>query len=198
MMKSLCIYCGSSIGASAVYADAARALARAMVDENINLVYGGGNVGLMGVIADEVLRAGGEATGVIPKALLDKEVGHLALTRLHIVKDMHERKAMMAELSDGFIAMPGGIGTLEELFEVFTWYQLGFHDKPIGLLNVDGFYDGLISFLGHVVEQGFLKAAQASLLMHEADGKALLERLKSFRSGTHEKLLDPVSAAKII
>lgn len=198
IMKSLCVYCGSSIGTSPVYAEAARALARAMVGENIDLVYGGGNVGLMGVIADEILRAGGEATGVIPKALLDKEVGHLALTRLHIVKDMHERKAMMAELSDGFIAMPGGIGTLEELFEVFTWSQLGFHDKPIGLLNVDGFYDGLIAFLEHVVSQGFLKPAQATLLMHEADGKVLLERLKAFQPGKHEKLLDPASAAKII
>ncbi|HJV73113.1 MAG TPA: TIGR00730 family Rossman fold protein, partial [Noviherbaspirillum sp.] len=122
-MKSLCIYCGSSIGASPVYADAARDLAKAMVNDNISLVYGGGNVGLMGVIADEVLRLGGEATGVIPKALMDREVGHGGLTRLHIVKDMHERKAMMAALSDGFIAMPGGIGTLEELFEVFTWSQ---------------------------------------------------------------------------
>ena len=170
-MKSLCIYCGSSIGASPVYADAARDLAKAMVNDNISLVYGGGNVGLMGVIADEVLRLGGEATGVIPKALMDREVGHGGLTRLHIVKDMHERKAMMATLSDGFIAMPGGIGTLEELFEVFTWSQLGLHEKPIGLLNVNGFYDGLIAFLKHVVTQGFLKTGQASLLMHASSAR---------------------------
>jgi uncharacterized protein (TIGR00730 family) len=157
-MKSLCIYCGSSPGATPVYAQTARGLAQAMVDHNIALVYGGGNVGLMGVIADEMLRLGGQATGVIPEALLQKELGHRGLTRLHIVKDMHERKAMMADLSDGFIAMPGGIGTLEELFEVFTWAQLGFHEKPIGLLNVAGFYDGLLQFIQHMVSQRFLKA----------------------------------------
>lgn len=197
-MKSLCVYCGSSVGASPVYADAARSLARVMVDDNIALVYGGGNVGLMGVIADEVMRLGGEATGVIPKALMDKEVGHSGLTRLHIVKDMHERKAMMAELSDGFIAMPGGIGTLEELFEVFTWSQLGLHDKPIGLLNVDGFYDGLITFLEHVVDQRFLKPEQASLLVHDADAATLVERLKTFKPQRFDKLLDAETAGRIV
>ncbi|WP_292934461.1 TIGR00730 family Rossman fold protein [Noviherbaspirillum sp.] len=197
-MKSLCVYCGSSVGASPGYADAARLLAKAMVDDNIGLVYGGGNVGLMGVIADEVMRLGGEATGVIPKALMDKEVGHSGLTRLHIVKDMHERKALMADLSDGFVAMPGGIGTLEELFEVFTWAQLGFHDKPIALLNVNGFYDGLISFLQHVVSERFLRAEQASLLIHEAMPSALVERIKTFRPQYHNKLLDPATAGKVI
>jgi uncharacterized protein (TIGR00730 family) len=181
MIKSLCVYCGSSMGASPVYAKAARALAQAMVDDNIGLVYGGGNVGLMGVIADEVMRLGGEATGVIPKALLDKEVGHHGLTRLHIVKDMHERKAMMASLSDGFIAMPGGIGTLEELFEVFTWSQLGLHAKPIGLLNVDGFYDGLVGFIGHLVGEQFLQADQAKLLMAAPDADQLLAQFKVFQ-----------------
>lgn len=173
-------------------------LAKAMVDDNVSLVYGGGNIGLMGVIADEVLRLGGKATGVIPKALMDKEVGHGGLTRLHIVKDMHERKALMADLSDAFVALPGGIGTLEELFEVFTWSQLGFHDKPIGLLNVDGFYDGLIAFLRHVVEERFLKVEQASLLTHETTPGALLARLKSFVPQYREKLLDPETAGKII
>lgn len=197
-MKSLCVYCGSSIGASPGYADAARRLAKEMVDDNISLVYGGGNVGLMGVIADEVIRLGGEATGVIPKALMDREVGHSGLTRLHIVKDMHERKAMMADLSDGFIAMPGGIGTLEELFEVFTWSQLGLHDKPIGLLNVNGFYDGLITFLEHVVSERFLKAEQASLLVHASEPVALVDRLKTFRPQRHDKLLDAVTAGKIV
>lgn len=180
-MKSICVYCGSSSGASEIYAEGARALAQELVKDNIALVYGGGNVGLMGVIASEVIRLGGEATGVIPKALLDKELGHHGLTRLHIVKDMHERKALMAELSDGFIAMPGGIGTLEELFEVLTWSQLGFHYKPIGLLNVAGFYDNLIAFIEHLVSQRFLTAEQALLMMHENNPTALLSRFKSFK-----------------
>jgi len=197
-MKSLCVYCGSSMGAAPAYADAARTLAKTMVGADISLVYGGGNVGLMGVIADEVMRLGGQATGVIPQALLTKEVGHHGLTRLHVVKDMHERKAMMAELADGFIAMPGGIGTLEELFEVFTWSQLGFHDKPIGLLNVDGFYDGLIGFLQHVVNECFLRAEQASLLIHERHAGTLVERLRSFKPQAHATLLDPATAAKVI
>lgn len=197
-MKSICVYCGSSLGISSHYADAARALAKKMVEDNLALVYGGGNVGLMGIIADEVLRLGGEATGVIPQALMEKEVGHRTLTRLHIVKDMHERKAMMAELSDGFIAMPGGIGTLEELFETLTWSQLGFHNKPIGLLNVLGFYADLIGFMQHLVTQGFLKPEHASLLIDDADPQALLQRLKSFRSDYHDKLLSPITAQTLL
>lgn len=197
-MKSVCVYCGASPGASTAYADAARAMARVMVEDNIALVYGGGNVGLMGIIADEVLRLGGEVTGVIPKALMDKEVGHQGLTRLHIVKDMHERKAMMAELSDGFIAMPGGIGTLEELFEVLTWSQLGFHDKPIGLLNVHGFYDGLIRFLQHLVTERFLKPEQASLLVHEANPVTLLDQFKTYRPQRVDKLLDRTRAESLL
>lgn len=197
-MKSICVYCGSSAGAAPEYADAARQLAREMIAHNIALVYGGGKVGLMGVIADEVMRLGGTVTGIIPKALMDKEVGHHGLTTLHIVKDMHERKAMMAELSDGFIAMPGGIGTLEELFEVFTWSQLGFHAKPIGLLNARRYYDGLIRFLEHTVAEGFLKPAHASLLMYEADPKALLQAFKSFRPRFEDKLLDPATASQVI
>jgi uncharacterized protein (TIGR00730 family) len=197
-MKSICVYCGSALGATPRYADAARALAKEMVDDNIALVYGGGKVGLMGVIADEVLRLGGEATGVIPKALMDKEIGHRGLTRLHIVKDMHERKAMMAELSDGFIAMPGGIGTLEELFEVLTWSRLGFHDKPIGLLNTDGFYDDLIGFLKHLVSQEFLQSEHASLLIHEPDASKLLERFKSYHPNREGKVLKPSVAKTIV
>jgi len=197
-MKSLCVYCGSSMGVSPAYADAARGLARAMVDANIALVYGGGNIGLMGVIADEVLQLGGEVTGVIPKALVDREVGHAGLTRLHVVKDMHERKALMAELSGGFVAMPGGIGTLEELFEVFTWSQLGFHDKPIGLLNVDGFYDGLLGFLRHVVDQGFLRAAQADLLVSADTPDALLAALKRYDPHREDKLLKRETAERLL
>ena len=176
-MKSIAVYCGASNGAKPIYADAARQLARALVDHNIALVYGGGKVGLMGVIADEVLRLGGEATGVIPKALVEREVGHAGLTRLFVVKDMHERKAMMSDLADGFIAMPGGMGTLEELFEMVTWAQLGIHAKPIGLLNVAGFYDGLARFVDHMVEQGFVRPAHAELLTLDASPDALVQRL---------------------
>ena len=176
-MKSIAVYCGASLGADPVYADAARGLARALVEHNIGLVYGGGKVGLMGVIADEVLRLGGEASGVIPKALVEREVGHAGLTRLFVVKDMHERKAMMSDLADGFIAMPGGMGTLEELFEMVTWAQLGIHAKPIGLLNVEGFYDGLARFVEHMVGQGFVRPAHAELLTLDASPDALVQRL---------------------
>ena len=177
-MKSIAVYCGASFGLDPKYADAARALARVLVEHNIGLVYGGGNVGLMGTIADEVLRLGGEATGVIPRALLEREVGHTGLTRMFVVKDMHERKAMMADLSDGFIAMPGGMGTLEELFEMLTWSQLGIHAKPVGVLNVDGFYDGLVGFLGHLRGEGFVRAEHAGLMMVEATPEALVRRLQ--------------------
>ncbi len=196
-MKSICVYCGSSFGAKPVYTEAARSLAKEMVDSHIALVYGGGKVGLMGVIADEVLRLGGEAIGVIPQALMDKEVGHNGLTRLHIVQNMHERKAMMAELADGFVAMPGGIGTLEELFEILTWSQLGFHQKPIGVLNVDGFYDGLIAFVQTQVTQGFVKSDQAALLMHETSAPALLTRLQTFVPRQSTKLQDALAARQL-
>ena len=177
-MKSIAVYCGAAHGADPRYADAARALAQSLVEHNIGLVYGGGKVGLMGVIADEVLRLGGEATGVIPKALLEREVGHAGLTRLFVVKDMHERKAMMSDLAEGFIAMPGGMGTLEELFEMITWAQLGIHAKPIGLLNVDGFYDKLAGFVAHLVETGFVRPAHAALMQLEAEPDALIRRLR--------------------
>ncbi|MBC7512902.1 MAG: TIGR00730 family Rossman fold protein [Herminiimonas sp.] len=188
-MRSLCVYCGASPGAIPAYANGARQLAAALVEADIALVYGGGNIGLMGVIADEVMRLGGDVTGVIPQALLDKEVGHQSLSRLHVVADMHERKAMMAQLADGFIAMPGGIGTLEELFEVLTWSQLGLHDKPIGLLNVGGFYDGLIAFTAHLVQEGFLRGAHAALLMHETHPAALLARFAVFVPDRSAKIL---------
>ncbi|MFL9925668.1 TIGR00730 family Rossman fold protein [Herbaspirillum lusitanum] len=197
-MKSICVYCGSSPGATPAYAEAARRLAQEMVKDNIALVYGGGNVGLMGIIASEVMKLGGEATGVIPKALLDKELGHNGLTRLHIVKDMHERKAMMAELSDGFVAMPGGMGTLEELFEVLTWAQLGFHYKPIALLNVDGFYNNLIAFVDHLVSQRFVSADQAKLMMHEAEPAKLIERFKTFKPSYTSKWMDREAVSNLV
>lgn len=179
--RSVCVYCGASPGHDPLYAEAARALGREMAQQKLALVYGGGHVGLMGIIADAVLEAGGEVTGVIPKALMDTEVGHNRLTRLLVVKDMHERKALMAEHASGFIAMPGGLGTLEELFEAMTWAQLGFHEKPVGLLNVNGFYDPLIAFLLQLEQEGFLRAEHRHLLINENEPSALLERLRGFR-----------------
>lgn len=180
-MKTLAVYCGASHGVNPLYTDAARALAGALVAHNIGLVYGGGKVGLMGVIADEVLRLGGDATGVIPKALVEREVGHAGLTRLFVVKDMHERKAMMAELSEGFIAMPGGMGTLEELFEMVTWAQLGIHAKPIGLYNPNGFWDGLTAFVQHQSREGFVRPEHLGLMQVDADPDALIKRLRAAR-----------------
>lgn len=179
-IQTLCVYCGASAGKDVIHTEAARQLASVLVQNDIALVYGGGHVGLMGIIADAVMAAGGKVTGVIPQALMDTEVGHDHLTRLLVVKDMHERKALMAELSDGFIAMPGGIGTLEELFETLTWAQLGFHDKPVGLLNPSGFFDGLIEFLQHLVQQGFLKPEHAALLLADSDPVSLVQKLQAF------------------
>lgn len=189
-MKNICVYCGSSPGITEDYAIAARELAAELVRQDLGLVYGGGNVGLMGVIADEVMRLGGRVTGVIPKALMDKEVGHTALTSLHIVANMHDRKAMMAELSDAFIAMPGGIGTLEELFEVLTWSQLGFHEKPVGLYNINDFYQKLHDFLLHTVEQGFLRPAHLDLLYIETDPTQLLQKFEEYRPVHVKKWLE--------
>jgi uncharacterized protein (TIGR00730 family) len=197
-IASLCVYCGSAVGATAVYADAARALGRELVRRDISLVYGGGNVGLMGAIADEVMANGGRAIGVIPEALMKREVGHHGLTELHIVKDMHERKAMMAELAEGFIAMPGGFGTLEELFEVTTWAQLGLHQKPIGLLNVNGFYDGLTGFAAHLVGQGFVRPDHAQLLMHAPDATALLDQFECYVPNIKVKWLEREQAKEIL
>ena len=178
-MKSICVYCGSRVGSSEIHAEMARALAKHLVIENIELVYGGGDIGLMGVIADEVLRLGGEVTGVIPKGLLEMEVAHPDVTRMHVVKDMHERKAMMADLADGFITMPGGLGTLEELFEILTWLQLGFHHKPVGILNSDGFFDGLLAFLQYQVDQGFVSEKHKQLLLVENEPAPLVARLRA-------------------
>ena len=178
MLKSICIYCGSSTGTSKAYADAMRQLARDMINENIALVYGGGKVGLMGIVADEMIRLGGEVTGIIPKDLMEKELAHEELTRLYIVKDMHERKAMMADLSDGFIAAPGGIGTMEELFEISAWSQLGLHEKPIGIYNVNSYYDCLIELVSHFAKEGFVREKFSESLIIENDPGELLGRLR--------------------
>jgi hypothetical protein len=181
-MKSVCVYCGSNSGRLAAYSSAARALGKALVDRDIRLVYGGSHLGMMGVVADEVLRLGGQAVGVIPESLVQKEVAHKSLTELRITQSMHERKALMAELSDGFVALPGGIGTLEELFEVWTWAQLGFHGKPCGLLNVEGYFDSLTAFLDHAVAEQFVKSAHRSILMVENDPEKLLDRFAVLRT----------------
>ncbi|MBR8399486.1 TIGR00730 family Rossman fold protein [Burkholderia cenocepacia] len=186
-MKAVCVYCGSSSGVRPVYADAARAFGRALVDAGLTLVYGGGRVGLMGVIADEVMAAGGHAVGVIPELLVDKEVGHTGLSELHVVPDMHHRKKMMADLSDAFVAMPGGAGTLEELFEVYTWAQLGYHRKPVALYNIDSFYDPLIALLRHTVDEGFMRPAYFNALCVESEPVALIERLRHYQPPARDK-----------
>jgi uncharacterized protein (TIGR00730 family) len=177
-IQSVCVYCGSSPGRLEGYAAAARRLARSLVDRNIRLVYGGASVGIMGLVADTVLKLGGQAVGVIPEALLRREIAHANLTELHVTRSMHERKSLMAELADGFIALPGGIGTLEELFEVWTWAHLGLHDKPCGLLNAEGYFDALISFLDHAVAERFLQPTTGSMLLVDADPDRLLDRFR--------------------
>lgn len=181
-IKSICVYCGSSYGRQPLYADAAVSLADSLVKRNIRLVYGGAGIGVMGRLADQVLQRGGEVIGVIPEALAHKEIAHANLTELHITRSMHERKMRMAELADGFIALPGGIGTLEELFEIWTWAQLGFHQKPCGLLNVGNYYDALIQFLDHMQTEQFVKAHHHDMLMVETDADSLLERFGSYQA----------------
>ena len=181
-IKRICVYCGSSPGKSPAYITAAKQLASVLSERGIGLVYGGATVGVMGAIADAVLEAGGEAIGVIPKSLAVKELAHENLSELHVVASMHERKAMMAELSDGFVALPGGWGTLEEIFEILTWAQLGFHDKPCGLLNIDGYYDGLIGFLENSFEQQFVNELCRPMLMTARDPKALLKQFTSYQA----------------
>jgi len=174
---SICVYCGSRPGEDAAYTQAAMAVGEWIGAHGGQLVYGGGRSGLMGTVAESTRRAGGRVVGIIPQALVDKELANRACDELHIVQTMHERKAMMAERSDAFIAPPGGIGTFEELFEVWTWRQLGYHDKPLGLLNVAGYYDGLLAFLNHSVASGFMGEWQMGLLHASADTPALLKML---------------------
>jgi len=175
--RALCVFCGSNGGHDPAFAEAACAFGRALARRGVALVYGGGRVGLMGVLADAVLAGGGAAIGVIPRALVERELAHPGLTALHVVGSMHARKARMADLADGFVALPGGIGTLEELFEIWTWAQLGEHRKPVALLNSAGYYDPLIAFLESVVAAGFLRAEHRALLMVEREPLALLSRL---------------------
>jgi uncharacterized protein (TIGR00730 family) len=190
-MKRICVFCGSSPGVRPEYADAARAMGRALAEQGLALVYGGGRVGLMGIVADAVMQAGGQAIGVIPEALMRREVGHEALTELHVVASMHERKALMADLSDGFIAMPGGYGTFEEFCEVITWSQLGIHPKPCGLLNVAGYYDALLAMFDHGVAEGFIRPQHRAMVLTEADPAAVIERMRGFVPPDSEKWIRP-------
>jgi uncharacterized protein (TIGR00730 family) len=174
---SLCVYCGSRTGVDLAFRDAAREVGTLVGRQGWQLVYGGGRAGLMGEVADAALAAGARVVGVIPRALMTRELGHQGLSELHIVETMHERKRMMAERSDAFVALPGGIGTLEELFEVWTWRQLGYHDKPVGLLNCGGYFDTLLGFLRETEAQGFVPQAQRKLLQVEVEASSLLGRL---------------------
>jgi uncharacterized protein (TIGR00730 family) len=181
-MHRICVYCGSSPGRNPRYREAAAGLGRNLSDRGLGLVYGGAGVGVMGAIADAVLACGGEAIGIIPESLAVKEL---------VVGSMHERKALMAEMSDGFVALPGGWGTIEEIFEVLTWAQLGFHDKPCGLLNVGGYYDGLFGFLEHAIEEQFVKPAHRQMLIMESDASRLLDRFEAYRAPKVRKWITP-------
>ena len=189
-LQRICVFCGSSRGHKAEYLTAAQALGQELSRRGMGLVYGGGNIGLMGALADAALAAGGHVTGVIPEALLAKEVGHRGLPDLRVVKSMHERKALMAELSDGFIALPGGFGTFEEFFEVLTWSQLGFHAKPCGVLNIAGFFDPLLELLNHSVREGFVRPAHRELVLVDTDICRLLERMTAFQPPPVHKWID--------
>ncbi|MGH7807260.1 MAG: TIGR00730 family Rossman fold protein [Thermodesulfobacteriota bacterium] len=189
-MKRICVFCGSSNGIQRVYSEAARAVGVALARRNIGLVYGGGGIGLMSAVAEAVIKEGGEVIGVIPQALFSKEVAHQGLKDLRVVGSMHERKALMAELSDGFIALPGGYGTLEEFCEVLTWAQLGFHRKPCGILNVEGFYNQLLLFLDHAVSEGFVHELHRSLVLEDQDPERLLDRLMSYKPPLLDKWID--------
>lgn len=178
MALSVAVYCGARCGDDPAFTAAARTLGRLIAEDGVVLVYGGGHVGLMGVLADAALAAGGRVVGVIPQSLVDREVGHAGLTELHVVKTMHERKHLMAERADAFIALPGGIGTLEELFEVWSWQQLGYHDKPIAMLNVAGYYDALLEFMRASHLHGFVSATQHQALLVDDDAARLLKRLR--------------------
>ncbi|MEM6764396.1 MAG: TIGR00730 family Rossman fold protein [Bacteroidota bacterium] len=186
----LCIFCGSSPGKREVYTQGAQALGAHMVEKSISMVFGGGKVGLMGIIADEILTKGGQVVGVIPDFLMKKEVGHTGIQKIHVVDTMHERKQLMSEIADGFVAMPGGFGTLDELAEILTWAQLGLHQKPIGLLNTSGYFDGLLTFMDTMVEEGYLKAENRAMVLVDNDPRKLLEKMAAYSFPEVEKWLN--------
>jgi uncharacterized protein (TIGR00730 family) len=189
-MKRICVYCGSSNGARQSYIEAARALGTSLVRRGLGLVYGGSNVGLMKAIADTVLAEGGEVIGVIPEPMVAREIAHMGLSDLRVVGSMHQRKALMAELADAFIAMPGGFGTLEEFCEIVTWVQLGLHRKPCGLLNIEGYYDGLLVFFNHAVAEGFVKPEYRSVVLTDSEANGLLEKISTYELPSLRKWID--------
>ncbi len=189
----MCIFCGSSNGSRKDYAEAAKSVGQLLAERGLRMVYGGGRVGLMGEAADAALAAGGEVVGVIPEDLRKKEIAHAGLTELHVVGSMHERKALMADLSDGFIALPGGYGTLEEFAEVLSWAQLSIHEKPCGLLNVNGFYDPLATFFDTAVEEGFVRPDHRSLVLMEKDPQRLLDRMAGYTPPEAKKWIEPTN-----
>ncbi|MEN6495878.1 MAG: TIGR00730 family Rossman fold protein [Thermoguttaceae bacterium] len=189
-MKRVCVFCGSSRGARSIYGVAAQQLGQALAKRGVGLVYGGGHLGLMGALADATMAAGGEVIGVIPQALVAKELAHAGVADMRIVGSMHERKALMADLSDAFITLPGGFGTLEEFFEVLSWAQLGLHGKPCGILNVAGFYDTLLAVFDQVVTEAFVRPAHRSLVLVESDPQSLLERLAAFQPPQLQKWIE--------
>ncbi|WP_207882349.1 TIGR00730 family Rossman fold protein [Pseudomonas sp. 30_B] len=189
-LRSICVFCGASPGATPIYQEAAEALGRHLAERGIRLIYGGGAVGLMGMVADAALAAGGEVIGIIPQSLKEAEIGHKGLTRLEVVDGMHARKARMAELSDAFIALPGGLGTLEELFEVWTWGQLGYHGKPLGLLEVNGFYEPLLTFLDHLVQERFVRPQHREMLQRAGTPAELVDALQAWTPSAAPKWVD--------
>jgi len=193
-LRRICVYCGSNSGNDPAHRAAAHDLGAFLAYQGIGLVYGGGNVGLMGSVADGALSQNGEVIGVIPRALMEKELGHSGITELRVVTSMHERKQMMVDLSDGFIALPGGFGTLDELFETLTWLQLSFHEKPVALLNIGGFFDGLIGFIAHMSRSGFLKPEHARCVLVENDAERLLTAMESFRPPDLGKWIEKLAA----
>lgn len=197
MIKTLCVFCGSSLGSRPIFAAKALQLAEILCKKNIKLVYGGANVGLMQVLADTMLASGGKVVGVMPKSLVEREVAHNRLTEMHIVGDMQERKALMADLSDAFIALPGAYGTLDELFEILTWNQLGIIKKPIGLLNIADFFTPLIVMLDHTVQERFLRIEHRNILQVAVDIPELLEKLESFQPVTAEKWIERLKQGEI-
>ncbi|EKT4522471.1 TIGR00730 family Rossman fold protein [Pseudomonas putida] len=189
-VRSVCVFCGASTGANPAYREAAVALGQAIAKRGLTLVYGGSAVGLMGAVADAAMAAGGDVIGVMPQSLINAEIGHKGLPRLEVVDGMHARKARMAELSDAFIALPGGLGTLEELFEVWTWGQLGYHAKPLGLLDVNGFYEKLGGFLDHIVEEGFVRPQHRAMLLLGRQPNELLDAMGEFVAPVLPKWVD--------